>query len=360
MSEELNGYPEVDVKPTDIEQALRKLIVEKNGGTTNNNKVGKPSVLLSNFVFTVFSPLAKAREQLDDLLGELAVMMPSRFFIVSLVEDDIKELKTAVNVREIRTSTGNQFLSEEIFISASKETLPLISSLLRHLFISDVPIISYIIEEPGCDDKRNFEGLLLYLKEVCDLFLFDSQKFKSYARAVSSLISLRRIIRPHKESESRKLAPTSVRLRDLNWYRHEKIRALLAGLFDTSNFTSSSIKEVEVVVNQKGISPTGLLLAGWLKEALGERDIVKLSSVALHGGESSSYIKLSVRGDSTELSVSQDGEKFEVCCGGSVRALSSKPLTTAQLMLLPIQSSGLDDYFTKSLEQSLFLAEKWA
>jgi len=359
MADAVQEWLEVPVAAEDIERALKKMRAEKDGQPAGTEPVGKPNVILSNFVITLCSPMPKVRAQLEILLSELAILIPSRFFIVSLAEEDAKDLSTAVRLREIKSSSGQDFYSEEIFIETSQSTLPWISSLLRSLFTSDVSIISYVIGEPTGDEESVYEELLQHLREMCDLFLYDSQDFTNFSDAVSSLLSLRRIVRPHHEAESRKLAPSSVRLRDINWCRYEKLRSLLAGLYDASHVSRSAIKSVEVVINQPRPSPTGLILAGWLGEALEQKELVKLVTANLTTGESKLFVKVVVKGDGFELSVSQDGDNFEVSSAGTVRKLNSKPLSTAQLISLPVQSSGLDDYFTKSLERSLSLAQTW-
>lgn len=123
-----------------------------------------------------------------------------------------------------------------------------------------------------------------------------------------------------------------MRLRDLNWYRYEKLRSLLAGLYDASHLTNSAIKAVEVVINQPKPSPTSLLLAGWLSEIMGKKDIVKIVPVNLNSGESNSFLKVIVKGSGFEIAVSQDKDQFQVFSGESVRKLILKPLTTAQLI----------------------------
>lgn len=359
MSEVVEEQSEISVPPEDIERALKKMRVEIDQSVTTQPEF-KPSVILSNFIITLCAPLAKERDSLEKLLKELALLVPSRFFIVSIAEDDIDKLDTSVRVKEIKSSSGQEFYSEEIFISTSRSTLPLVASLLRGLCISDVSIISYVMGEPTEDGESSIDDLLQELRQICDLFLYDSKDFQDYQSSVTSLFSLRRIVRPHNEIESRKLAPTSVRLRDLNWYRHERLRSLLAGLYDASDITTEAISEVEVLLNQSRPSPTALILAGWLEEILGKKDLVKIISNSTLPAHTDSYVKIVVRGKGFELSVSQDGEQFEVASGGSVRKLHSKSSSSAQLISLPVQSSGLDDYFTKSLERSLSNLQSWA
>lgn len=90
-------------------------------------------------------------------------------------------------------------------MTTSKSTLPLVSSLLRSLCVSDVSILSYVMGEPVEAGESVTEELLQYLREICDLFLYDSQEFGSYYDSVASLFALRRIVRPHNQQESRKL-----------------------------------------------------------------------------------------------------------------------------------------------------------
>lgn len=359
MSEVVEELREVTVAPEDIERLLKKMRSELDP-TGPTQPEFKPNVILSNFIITLCSPLAAVRDRLEKLSQELALLVPSRFFIVSLAENDIQKLDTSVRVKEIKSSSGHEFYSEEIFISASKSTLPLVSSLLRGLCISDVSIISYVMGEPSGEGDSAIDDLLQQLRNICDLFLYDSLDFQDYHKSVNSLFSLRRIVRPHNEIESRKLAPTSVRLRDLNWYRHERLRSLLAGLYDASDVTTKSIREVEVLLNQSKPNPTALILAGWLEEILGKKDLVKIVTGSTSSDKMDTFIKVVVKGKGFELSVSQDGDQFEVSSGDSIRKLSSKPLSSAQLISLPVQSSGLDDFFTKSLERSLSNSPTWA
>ena len=360
MADAVKEWLEESVTPEAIERTLKKMRSEKDTLASGAVPVIRPNVILSNFIITLCSPLNEVRQKLEGLLEELTVLIPSRFFIVSIADEDIKELSTAVRLREIKSSSGKEFYSEEIFIQTSKSTLPLIPSLLRSLFASDVSIVSYVEGEPTGKEGSTVDELLHQLREICDLFLYDSKDFKNYSHAVSELFALRRIVRPQKEVDSKKLAPTSVRLRDINWYRHERLRSLLASLYDASSFSSSAIKEVEVILNQEKPSATGLILAGWLGEVLENESLVKIITSKPTSGQTESYIKVLVKGDGLELAVSQDGDFFEVTSGGSTRRLNSKSSSVAQLISLPIQSSGLDDYFTKSLERSLTVCSKWA
>lgn len=86
---------EISVLPEEIERALKKIRAERDqSGKTDPSF--KPSVILSNFIVTVCAPLASVRVELEKLLEELAILVPSRFFIVSLADTDISKLDTAV------------------------------------------------------------------------------------------------------------------------------------------------------------------------------------------------------------------------------------------------------------------------
>jgi hypothetical protein len=353
MSDTTEENLESLVAPEEIERTLKKMRLDRSGSSSTVI----PNIILSNFVITVPVELKKVRPQLEEMLEELALLVPSRFFIVSLGDAGATKLSTAVRLTEIKSSSGQNFFSEEVFVEASANTLSLVSSLLRSLCVSDAPIISYVMGEPIGAPDSDVEGLLNQLREICDLILYDSKEFENYSSSVNSLFSLRRIVRPTNEEASRKLAPSSVRLRDINWYRLEKLRSLLAGLYDAGGFSSSAIKAVEVHITQSKSTPTSLLLAGWLNEILQMEGLVKIVSAQTVKGASSSYIKVSVNGDNFNMSVSQDGDLFEVTTGESTRKLNSKSPSTSELISLPVQASGLDDYFTKSLERSLAVTQ---
>jgi hypothetical protein len=353
MSELTEENLEALVAPEDIERTLKKIRVDRSGGSLT----AKPNIILSNFVITVPLALKRVRKQLEEMLEELALLVPSRFFIVSLGDSGTAKLATAVRLTEVKSSSGQHFFSEEVFVEAGTQSLSLVSSLLRSLCVSDAPIISYVMGEPIGGADSDVESLLNQLREMCDLILYDSKEFNNYSSSVNSLFSLRRIVRPANEEASRKLAPSSVRIRDLNWYRLEKLRSLLAGLYDAGGFSSSAIKSVELIIAQPKPTPTSLILSGWLNEIFNKAGLVKIVSDQKVSGASSSYIKVLVKGENFDISVSQDGDSFEVTTGESTRKLNSKSPSTSQLISLPVQASGLDDYFTKSLERSLAVTQ---
>ncbi len=355
---------EVQVRPEDIERTLKQSRAERAAGRGQGASELHPSIILSNFIVTLPGDIKDSRQAVESLLAELSLTVPSRFFIISLDSASNERLTTAVRCR---LSTPDSY-SEEIYIQASKETLPLVSSLLRSLCISDVSTVSYVMGEPWATDgdsqmAQSIEGLLTQLQDMCDLFLYDSRTFRNYKDSVSSLFSLRRIVRPVNEEASHKLARSTVRVRDLNWYRSEQLRSLLAEVFDAGEFGREgySIQSVEVISSNSKPDATSLLLAGWLKEILrsetGDANVKFVSQKPKKN--QGHFLKLLVKTDGLEFSVAQYEQMFEVSIGENSRRLTAREQSIAQLISLPMHSSGLDDYFTRSLERSLEIAALW-
>lgn len=377
----------LEVPPEDVERMLKKIwreavqIDESRDSSTEHQP--RLRTALANLVL-VLSPdknpakgLPTVTELVNELISDLCVQFPSRFFLISFDDSLPNEtLKTAVSSRCVLGSSGHHVCSEEISVSCGRGALPLAPSLLRSLFIPDVPIVSLILGDPTDSSDTSLVELLKQLGEMCDLFLYDSKLFRNYQRAASFLASLRKT-KPSEEGEKRKRGGSAiVRIRDLQWYRTERFRMLLAERFDGGRHREivPSIKEIKFTSAGGSIDPTSLLLGGWICAALGwkigEKSDEGLQcttssgaprTIAFVANPGSQEFSLSLKGSDIEFAVEfneasltyETSARFAFSEKMIERRLTVPKATLADLIALPMQSSGINDYFTRSLERSI-------
>ncbi len=369
-----------DIPPEEVEKALRRIWRDAakvdEASDTGPQHAPRLRTRLSNFVIVLGPDVGDGKRVVNELITDLCLLFPSRFFVVELEkEDDGESVRTSVSSRCVLGSSGQHVCSEEVFIRCGGGTLKHVTSLLRSLFVPDVSIISFFLGDPSAPVNQPLTGLLQQLREMCDLLLYDSQLTKNYQREVGLFLSLRN---PSETSSARKGMPYVVRVRDLQWYRTLRLRMLLAEQFDTGRYRElvPAISKVRFSSARGATDPAAILLAGWISAVLGWKAGTRMSDGVLScktskGKEASlefvtekEGFKVTLLSPGNEFSIEFDEEQmlFETAARvESSEKIVERRLTVprpslAELLVAPIQSSGVNDYFTHSLERSLDVA----
>jgi len=369
-----------EVPSEDVEKMLKKVWSEAAQIDERTDSDGEKSprlkTTLANFVMVQTSP---SRGKLDEVISDLCIQFPSRFFIISFDSTiPVGTLSTGVSSRCVLAQSGQHVCSEEVLIRCGDSSSGNVGSLLRSLFVPDVPIIALVFGDPFQPSESALGDLLPQLREMCDLFLYDSRMFDDYVRGAELLLSLRRVgdggAHP---SMGRGRGNFGVGVRDLSWYLTQRYRGLLAERFDSGAYHDliPSISKLSFTSAKGAQDPRALLLAGWIAAVLNWRAFSKSGALVVGVTDSGKKVALEFLqgepGSNFKFSIVADGAVFSVQYNdaGSFYETSSKlkelekdrtltvpKFTLADLILAPVQSSGLDDFFTRSLERSIEIA----
>lgn len=227
------------VDPSAVERELRRLAA----------KDPLNRAVLTNIV--LFEP----RD--EELLTALAAAQPSRFFTISL--DGVEALETGVRCREMRARSGQQIVTEEIFIRLPADSGTLLPNLLWSLYASDVPVVMIVPGDFFGERDTRYRELFSLLRRQCDVLIYDSQQFERFSRGALPYLGMK--------------SPAVVA--DINWIRTERWRTLIAEQFESSRLVQClpQLERIEIF----GCFPDGLLasdvvlVSGWIADALGWR-----------------------------------------------------------------------------------------
>lgn len=368
--------------PADIEKELRRIWREAAKLDSQNEAEVQPRIraVLSNILLIVSSEISNA--QVDKLVEELLLTYPSRFFIIR--QNEATELETRVSSRCVMTSAGNHVCSEEVLISASAAGIPFVPNLLLSLLVADVGVKAILLGDPA---GENVFSLLTRVLPMVDLVIYDSILCPNVCDATARFLNLRE---PSKRGEERdKKRERRMRMRDLNWYRLERWRTLVAEQFNRQSLRAEamSIREIRLTSAGKTETPPAgeaMLLAGWvaacLKHSAGfsktqtgksihVRSLDEKHPLEIFFDEQESNLeKGSLVGveiamtNGTKVSLQLDGKEQVVHVQTSIkgsgagvadtsdRRVAFPLLAPERLMSEPLNSSGVDDYFMRSLE----------
>jgi hypothetical protein len=375
----------------EIEKQLLKEMryaAETTLGEKSSSKDGNVRAILSNFVIILPPNSNFSSNDSQKLLQSVSMLYPSRFFIITISEEE-QTPKCFVSSRCIMAQSGAHVCSEEIYINAGSNQVEFIPSLLTSLFVADVKRVLIVLG----DLPANSREFLLFLEKLrlqTDIILYDSFSFKDYSYS-ASIFS-----RNKSDSTESKINEKNIRIRDLSWYRTEKWRMLIAEHFDSPDYVSKidSITNLSFYYYHDQIPGEVLLLIGWIERCLSWQfyDSTSTSSlttlsynstkgnihkITLHklGGERKQeadklatleQIDLSI-GEIKALELKRDfknqlvavttqpvtDSKDSNVCDLSIRKVPFKSDSLEQLLLLPLHSSGIDDYFTSSFIRAL-------
>jgi glucose-6-phosphate dehydrogenase assembly protein OpcA len=253
-----------------------------------------------------------ADQTIDQLITELCVSHPSRFFVVTYACDGVAarclcegKVQTAVSSRCVLTNSGTHVCSEEVYINVRPKSLPVVSNLLLSLLVPHVSTVIMMLCDPArkllnCwheHAEARYVALVRSIARECNLLVYDSLLFDDYSESISALFH---------EDASSLLPSAGLSHYDLNWERTDKWRALTAEQFDAERLSSAAgnILELRFISfrrvgtgGQTSVAAEAFLLAGWFMARLGWNEI--------------------------SASAPQSGKEMEVCCSaaGNVKPL---------------------------------------
>ena len=224
------------------------------------------------------------RRLVDDLITDVCIQHPSRFFVVEYQGDAKADtssyqhgILTAVSSRCVLTNSGAHVCSEEIYIGVSRQGIAAIPNLLISLFAPDVDVILLMLGDADREDD-GFGSLLKAVRPVCSAVVYDSSKFADFAEGVWGTVGLRGepgSLKLATQSDSRTSIP---RPRDINYRRLRRWRELLAEGFEGDRFASASAAVERVIIRFScGTEPKdngripgeAFVIAGWIAACLG-------------------------------------------------------------------------------------------
>ena len=263
-----SGKPKVI--PAQIPSAIGKLWREaaELDQAKADDKKARIKATLSNLIM-----LADEESQsficgsLDELITELCIGFPSRFFVVGLNSEELA-LETGVSSRCVLARSGSHVCSEEVYVRGGGSTADLIPNLLLSLLVPDVESTLLLLSDPlgrGFDSNVILSSLSRS-KTWADRLLYDSSTFEKYGQSVSSLFDTFL-------SEGEGGAKLSTQIVDLQWLRLERWRSLIAEQFDSAALGDprSDIARLGLRVKAKGadsVPGDAFLLASWIVSAL--------------------------------------------------------------------------------------------
>lgn len=238
---------------------------------------------LSNLVLVVSGEHPeKERKRIDELVTEICITHPSRFFIVQLMPSghskkskmDKQEifLETSVSSRCVLARSGEHVCSEEIYISTNEDSIAALPNLLLSLFVADVDII---VAALGGGEQESYSRALQKLTSGLGAhlsrFVFDSADSVSFFCGSECMQGERGL---------------KSKLYDLNWHRLERWRGLIAEQFNAASFSDAAdsllVVRLESVCGVAGessqcsqgeaVSGEALLVAAWLMERMSWRE----------------------------------------------------------------------------------------
>lgn len=232
-------------------------------------------VTLSNLVFLLSDHCPSISDAaIDDVLTELAVSHPSRFFVIqyhSHARAGCSEVETSVASRCVLANSGIHTCSEEVYMDVQPKTLPGVSNILLSLFLPDIDIVLLplcdpvftVSDEESVVRRSRYLTLLATIGSMSDVLVYDSSTFEDYELSLAQLIEEGQSARRH---------------RDLNWGRTARWRSLIADQFDLPRF-SEALAGLESLTLTCDVPSTALscgripadalIVSSWMLAALG-------------------------------------------------------------------------------------------
>ena len=273
-----------EVPPNAIERELVRIWREAaSTDTAEGSSTSRIRAILANCVIIVRS-YQEQKAVLEELITELSISHPSRFFIISLNTDGDANVRTGVSSRCVLTRAGKHICTEEIYIESKCSELSVTPNLVRSLLVADLPVVGIVLDDlkevqasevESC--RHDYSELVSRLAPLFDRLIYDSSTFHGYAQNVAAVLALYQTNMDRLSSCTGVEHPLSY-VRDLNWTRLARWRALVAEQFDSPLFANATefISSIRVYTNESPdsiiagkISSDALLFAGWFMHSLG-------------------------------------------------------------------------------------------
>ncbi|MCC6931946.1 MAG: glucose-6-phosphate dehydrogenase assembly protein OpcA [Deltaproteobacteria bacterium] len=239
--------------------------------------------ILANIVIVTSPASTITKETLDDVINDLCVAHPSRFFIINYQPDLTNSLMVSVSSRCMTARSGSHICSEEIYFNVNAKGAEAIPNLFLSLLVPEVPVQIISLVDFSRAEITNLQDsgglsiceLVMRLASFAERVCYDSSLFEDY------LIGLKFISQRLANFGSGNISwPCNVisgNARDLTWQRVRRWRYLIAELFDSSLCLDPKrgVEEISFIVNNNiedvispKVSPEVYLLLGWIMDKL--------------------------------------------------------------------------------------------
>ncbi|MCC6220284.1 MAG: glucose-6-phosphate dehydrogenase assembly protein OpcA [Deltaproteobacteria bacterium] len=402
----LHRYFQVDLDK--VESALRAIwrqtaerdFAEDSERAKSLQSSPRVRAIFSNIIFLCSSEKTGVEHDVDELIGELCIAHPSRFFVVEFSAEknysdankSVLPIETFVSSRCALAHSGAHVCSEEVYIRTSREGFAGIPSLLLGLLVADVSAVMVLNCDPffpcgskgrrSCEDGSGVMELFSLLWPICDRVIYDSRQFSKYLsngpRFIEHVGSLCKRAREEDGIVGASGCAGSLEnsghgnlgVRDLSWVRLKGFCDSVAGLFELPREQGAVRRIVRVVIVCSQLSDEfvelpsdACLLGAWILSRLGftPTTVRKISgeprgfevlSRNLSGSEELKVIFCS-RGDSIDNSFSAcvDEVIFDFAADTRVpsarvargEALSKLDISLARILVSEIRASGDGD-----------------
>ena len=270
----------MEVAPGEIAQqllAVRERVSLKQTKGADGHRKGDARVTLDNLVLlNRVSDHCVSAEQIDRVIEEICFAHPSRIFVLDYIANDeasssnsaeLKDLVARVGSRCMQAANGERVCSEEVYLKVPASGVAVVPNLITSLLVPDVQSTLVLMSDPlSFSERPKYYEFSDSLAAISDLVIYDSSLFKVFDRSYDRVAELRDLDPAPGFSERR--------IRDLNWGRIERWKALIAESFEAELIerSASSIREIrcETECNRFGsFSAESLLLLGWCLAKLG-------------------------------------------------------------------------------------------
>lgn len=338
------------VKPGTIAgelEKIRRMAADQDSRTeaaAGGSAAPRVKATLSNLVVLTSSArpggiTAANKRQLDDLITDVCIQHPSRFFIIEY-QGDLSDpqlythgVRTAVSSRCVLTNSGAHVCSEEIYVGVASAGIAAVPNLLISLFAPDVEVILLMLGDAEYADE-GFESLLKAVRPVCSAVVYDSAKFVDFAEGVFGTVGIRGepgSLKLATQSDSRTAIP---RARDINYRRLRRFRELIAEGFEGDRFAATAVEKVVIgfsagpeTFTSDRVPGEAFVIGGWIASCLGWSP--GLSRSKIPGGL---LVQCSFEGEDRWIEFVGDGVKE--------RVEAPRTLTTVDLHFNPTVFAG--------------------
>lgn len=311
---------------------------ESNNTEIKKNRLTAKATLANIVVICSFDESSNNRNSnngIDNLVAELAVSHPSRFFLIHIAQNQKDKIKSQVKRRLIENKFEKNIYSEEIHLYVKPDSISLTKNILLSNFIPDIEIIFL---ELFSGEVKNYRNII-----------FDT--FKDITNQYISLEPLSSIEDTEKKTNSKKLSPSfkSLLLAQLGRWRN-----IIADQFETKEAQNLVDKITDIYVNYSeepksefdsaNLPTEALTLSSWILYCLklkAEKIISDLSNELIIecSSKSNKKLKLHLKKSNLKGFINISQVKFEMNITSKTN-FSSSCLFNSETNTIEISSSG--------------------
>ncbi len=284
---------------------------------------------LSNLIILVSEQAPSVSEEvIEDLLTNLCVSHPSRFFLVKY--DEKAEMATAVSSRCVLANSGKHICSEEIFVTVGAEKYSPVPNLLLSLLVPDIQTVVLLLCDPTAEGSTatnpdGFSGLFDGLASMSDVIVYDSSLFTQFAEGYRRVEQVRDL--------EPKPGFQGTIVRDANWARLRRWQELIVSQFSAQCFVEDARNVQTMRFHQSGdttrVAAEAILLAGWCAgnrgwncDSIESRDDTKIVLSCRNASDNPTSIEFVL--DKSEGVAALQQVEIEVCTDGGQMVVSVK------------------------------------